>query len=270
MPARQAIYVDLVDRSDLLNAIALNSSVFNGARIIGPAIGGFVVSQLGEAPAFTINAITYLAVLASLLLMRIQPRDSSSGKGNGLQNLKQGLNYLRHERRVLGLVVMVAAFSVVGFSYLTLIPVFAQDVLNIGAEGFGGLLAAQGFGALIAALSLAFKGNSLPKGKLLVASRALLAFAILILSLSRQTPLTRGCTRTGRIWAHQSIGSDQYTDPTYCPRRVPRKGAQQLHLGIRGVFPHWFSLNWILRGPNRSYNRSAYFCDLQSLPYDFW
>jgi len=190
MPARQALYIDLVDRPDLMNAIALNSSVFNGARIIGPAIGGFVVAQLGEAPAFAINAFTYIAVIASLLMMRVPPYDSTTAKGNGLQKLKEGLSFLLREKRVLGLVIMVAAFSVVGFSYLTLLPVFAQDVLNIGAEGFGVLLAAQGFGALIAALSLAFKGDNLPKGKLLVGSRALLAFAILVLGFSRQIPIS--------------------------------------------------------------------------------
>lgn len=190
MPARQALYTDLVEREDLFNAIALNSSVFNGARIIGPAIGGFVVAQLGEAPAFSINAITYLAVIAGLLLMRIQPQLRSEITGKGLQDLKKGLQYLVREKRVLGLVIMIAALSLVGFSYLTLIPVFAQDVLGIGAEGFGGLLAAQGVGALIAALSLAFKGDRLPKGKLLVASRYMLVLAVLLLSFSRNTTLT--------------------------------------------------------------------------------
>jgi len=189
MPARQAIYTDLVDRPDLLNAIALNSSVFNGARIIGPAIGGFVVAQLGEAPAFAINSLTYIAVIAGLLLMQIQPKETASG-GGGLQNLKDGLIYLFNEKRVLGLVVMVALFSVVGFSYLTLLPVFAQDVLDIGAEGFGLLLSAQGIGALVAALSLAFKGDKLPKGKMLIGSRVLLCFALLLLSFSRQTSIS--------------------------------------------------------------------------------
>lgn len=189
MPARQAIYTDLVDRPDLLNAIALNSSVFNGARIIGPAIGGFIVAQLGEAPAFAINSLTYIAVIAGLLLMQIQPKETDSG-GGGLQNLKDGLIYLSNEKRVLGLVIMVALFSVVGFSYLTLLPVFAQDVLDIGAKGFGLLLSAQGIGALVAALSLAFKGDNLPKGKMLVGSRVLLGFALLLLSFSRQTSVS--------------------------------------------------------------------------------
>jgi MFS family permease len=190
MPARQAIYVDLVEREDLLNAIALNSSVFNGARIIGPAIGGIVVAQLGEAPAFAANSITYLAVIAGLLLMRIQPREDHVAKGSGFQDLQNGFKYLLHQKQVLGLVVMIAVLSIFGFSYLTLLPVFAQDILQIGAEGFGGLLAAQGAGALIAALSLAFRGDLLPKGKLLIASRYMLALAVLFLGFSRSTALT--------------------------------------------------------------------------------
>jgi MFS family permease len=190
MPARQAIYTDLVERKDLLNAIALNSSVFNGARIIGPAIGGFIVAQLGEAVAFGVNSITYLAVIFGLLLMKIEIAPQSKSENKGTQDLLDGLRYLFREKSVLGLVVMVAALSVMGFSYLTLLPVFAQDVLQIGAEGFGGLLAAQGAGALIAALSLAFQGDRLPKGKLLTYSRYLLAFAIFLLGFSRFVTLT--------------------------------------------------------------------------------
>jgi MFS family permease len=190
MPARQAIYTNLVKREDLLNAIALNSSVFNGARIIGPAIGGIVVAQLGEAVAFSANSVSYLAVIFGLLMMKIEiyPQIESSGKG--LQEFQDGLRYLLSQKDVLGLVAMIAGLSVVSFSYLTLIPVFAQDVLQIGAEGFGGLLAAQGIGALIAALSLAFQGDRLHKGRLLIYSRYLLAFAIFLLGLSHSVGLT--------------------------------------------------------------------------------
>jgi MFS family permease len=190
MPARQAIYTDLVERNDLLNAIALNSSVFNGARIIGPAIGGLIVAQLGEAVAFGVNSITYLAVIFGLLLMKIEVTPQSKSENKGSQDLMNGLRYLFREKNVLGLVVMVAALSVMGFSYLTLLPAFAQDILQIGVEGFGGLLAAQGAGALIAALTLAFQGDRLPKGKLLIYSRYLLAFAIFLLGYSRFVTLT--------------------------------------------------------------------------------
>jgi MFS family permease len=157
--SRQAFYADLVDREDLLNAIALNSSVFNGARIIGPAIGGFIVAQFGEAYAFGINSISYLAVIGSLLMMSIPPVLSTREKKNPFSELKAGLSYLLGDRTVLGLVVMVASFSIFGFPYLVLLPVVAESVLDIGAKGFGGLMAAQGGGALIAALSLAFKGD---------------------------------------------------------------------------------------------------------------
>jgi MFS family permease len=190
MPARQAIYTDLVEREDLLNAIALNSSVFNGARIIGPAIGGLIVAQLGEAVAFSVNSITYLAVIFGLLLMRIQTDPEIKSNPKGFQDFQDGLRYLLSQKTVLGLVAMIAGLSVMGFSYLTLLPVFAQDVLQIGAEGFGALLAAQGIGALIAALCLAFQGDRLHKGRLLVYSRYVLAIAIFLLGLSRSPPLT--------------------------------------------------------------------------------
>lgn len=190
MPTRQAFYADLVDREDLLNAIALNSSVFNGARIIGPAIGGFIVAQFGEAYAFGINSISYLAVIGSLLMMSIPPVLSTGEKKNPFSELKAGLSYLLGDRTVLGLVVMVASFSIFGFPYLVLLPVVAESVLDIGAKGFGGLMAAQGGGALIAALSLAFKGDSLPKGRLLVISRGLLGVSVALLAISRNPVLS--------------------------------------------------------------------------------
>jgi len=190
MPARQAIYKDLVQREDLVNAIALNSSVFNGARIIGPAIGGFIVAQLGEAIAFSVNSVSYLAVIFGLFLMTIQPNLHTKSHGNGVQDLQEGMKYLVREKRVFGLVVMIAGMSIVGFSYLTLIPVFAQDVLQIGAEGYGVLLAAQGIGAFTAAISVAFIGDKIHKGKLLVRSRYLIAPAIFFLGFSRSITLT--------------------------------------------------------------------------------
>ena len=93
MPARQAFYIDLVKREDLLNAIALNSSVFNGARIIGPAIGGLVIAAFGEAPAFATNAVTYLATFVCLLMMRLPPFDPPTSDESGLSELKGGLEY---------------------------------------------------------------------------------------------------------------------------------------------------------------------------------
>ena len=187
MPARQAFYTDMVKRDDLLNAIALNSSVFNGARIIGPAIGGFVVAALGEAVAFNINAVGYFAVLGSLMLMQLPRFTHPKTQEGELRALGTGLQYILKEKTLLGLVVMVALLSVVGVPYLVLLPVVAQDILLTGAEGFGGLMAAQGLGALIGGLSLAWRGDRINKGNLLTSTRLLLALSIVALALSRQT-----------------------------------------------------------------------------------
>ncbi len=184
MPARQAFFADLVEREDLFNAIALNSSVFNGARIIGPAVGGLIVARFGEAPAFAFNSISYLAVIGALLMMFL-PKVKTSGDGKGLSELREGLSYLIHDRRVFGLVIMIAAFSTVSFPYLVLIPVFARDILEVGPVGYGALLAAQGVGALIGAFGLALKGDRIPKGRVLTVSRGMLAFMIAIVALSR-------------------------------------------------------------------------------------
>lgn len=197
MPARQSFYVDLVDRDEMMNAIALNSSVFNGARVVGPAIGGLVVATLGEAPAFGLNAISFLAVIGALLMMRLSPFVSPPRLGSGLAELRQGLAYMIHDRRVVGLVSMVAAFSVFGFPYIVLLPVFAGEVLGTGAAGLGGLLAAQGVGALASALGLAFLGERRSKGRMLLASRVLLPVSVLLLALARTTPAAMAALALG-------------------------------------------------------------------------
>ena len=187
MPARQAFVVEMVDqdKTDMMNAIGLNSTLFNLARIVGPAIGGAVVAALGEAPAFVINAVTFLAVIAALLLMRLPPHSRPKKQPRAWHNLKAGFRYMKNTRQVLGLVIMIAAFSMVGFGALTLLPAFAKDVLNTGVEGFGQLLSAQGLGALIGALSLVVAGDFFHKGRLLLFSRVTLGLAIGGLSLSR-------------------------------------------------------------------------------------
>jgi len=187
MPARQAFVVEMVDddKSDVMNAIGLNSSLFNIARIIGPAIGGAIVAAIGEAPTFAINGLSYLAVIFALLIMRFSPSQISSYRANPLERMRDGFRYIVGEKAILGLVVMVAAFSMFGFGALTLVPVFATDVLHIGVTGFGNLLSWQGGGALIGALLLVIYGDHFHKGKLLLFSRLLLGPGIFGLALSR-------------------------------------------------------------------------------------
>jgi MFS family permease len=190
MPARQTLYADLVEREDLLNAIALNSSMFNVARIIGPAVSGVLVASIGEAPAFAINSLSYLAVIAGLLLMRLTPRSHPKTSATGLTSFREGIGYLKRDRRVLGLVSMTALLSLLVYPYLVLLPVFARDILKIGVEGFGGLMSARGFGALVGALLLALLGSRQHKGRQLAVSRVLLTIAAAGLAVSRTPQLS--------------------------------------------------------------------------------
>jgi MFS family permease len=194
MPARQAFVVDLVedDKNDLLNAISTNSILFNIARIVGPAIGGVIVAALGEAPTFAINGLSYLAVIFALILIRIPAPLPSLTSDNNFMRMRGGFEYLFGEKNILVLVVMVAAFSMVGFGSLTLIPVFAKDILNIGVAGFGQLLSWQGIGALFGGVILVFFGDEIHKGRLLLISRILLGPAIIGLAMSRTPWISMG------------------------------------------------------------------------------
>ena len=187
MPARQAFVTEMVDddKNNLLNALSLNSSIFNIARIIGPAIGGLIVATLGEAPTFAINGLSYLAVIAALLLMNLKPPRLSESSVSNLDQMREGFKYLADKKDILGLVTMVAVYSFVGFGSLTLIPVFAKDILGIGVTGFGQLLSWQGVGALVGGALLIFFGDHFHKGKLLFFSRVLIGPVILGIALSR-------------------------------------------------------------------------------------
>jgi len=183
MPARQAFFSDLVDRHDLLNAIALNSSVFNGTRILGPALGGIVVAARGEATAFLLNALSFLAVLLALAAMRLPPIRLRASPAGGLGELRQGIAYLVRDRAVLGLVSMIAVFSLVGFPASVLLPALADD-LGLGVTGYGGLMAAMGVGALVAGIALAVRGRRQPQPRQLLAQRLAFAGAAAMLGLT--------------------------------------------------------------------------------------
>jgi MFS family permease len=187
MPARQAFVVEMVDgdKGDVMNAISINSALFNIARIIGPAIAGIVVATLGEAPAFAINSISYLAVLLALLLMNVPLGELKPSRLNSIDKMKAGFRYIFANRDIKGLVIMVAVFSAFGFGALTLVPVFAKDILHIGATGFGQLLSWQGIGAVIGALLLTIFGDQFHKGKTLLFSRLVFGPTIIAMALSR-------------------------------------------------------------------------------------
>jgi MFS family permease len=182
IPARQALMIDLVGREDLRDAIALNSSGFNLARIVGPGIGAFIVANFGIAWCFGVNAISYVMVLGGLALVRLPPWSPPMLQGRPFQVLLDGLVYALRERRVRGLLELVAVFSVLGTPYIALMPVLARERLGLDASGYGLMLSVLGIGGLTGALTLAAAGPYLRRGQLL--TRAALAFAALLMVLS--------------------------------------------------------------------------------------
>jgi len=157
VPARQSFIIEMVGREDLVNAIALNSSVFNASAAIGPAIAGFVIAAVGLPICFLANSLSYVAAVVTLLLMRDLPSVVPQHQVLAfLPRLAEGASYARHHPVVGMLLLAVAVFSLFAMNRLTLIPLFADQVLHVGAPGFGLLLGSMGVGSLIGALTLAF------------------------------------------------------------------------------------------------------------------
>ena len=191
IPARQSLIIELVGREDLLDAIALNSTGFNLARILGPMIGGLLIANLGLSWVFGVNAISYAAVLAGLLLIKLPPRGMRQLAGTSpMAGLMEGLRYLRRTHEVWVLMRLVAVYSIFGAPYLALMPVIARDTLGGTAQTYGWLLGAVGAGAIMAGLVLAFVARRAGRGRVLTAGA--LGFSVLVLafSLSRSLVLS--------------------------------------------------------------------------------
>jgi len=184
MPTRQAFVVEMVGKRELMNAIALNSSIFNSARIIGPAIAGALVAGLGPTWCFFINGLSFLAVLVSLLLMQFPPRPARAFTTSVLTDAFGGLRYLVTNRALRQVVALLAVFSVFGWSYGVLMPVFARDVLKAGARGLGYLMTSNGIGALAGALTVATL-SEYPRKQMLFGGAFVLSAALIGFALSR-------------------------------------------------------------------------------------
>lgn len=155
-PARQAFVPELVSKEALLNAVALNSAIFNGARVVGPAVGGILVASLGLSLNFYLNAASFLGVIVSLLFIKPRKVDVTRTQQSVLTNVKEGLDYIRAEPSVLTILALIGVASLFGLNFTTLMPVFARFVLHVGSDGFGFLMASMGIGSLTGAISLAF------------------------------------------------------------------------------------------------------------------
>ena len=183
VPVRQAFMVDLVGQGELMNAIALNSSAFNLSRVIGPVIAGGIIAVAGLAACFYANALSFVAVLAILFYIKMPEGDPPKEPLDLRRSLAEGLRYVSTERWPRTLVLLTATLSIFGFSFLTMLPVFARDVLDVGAAGYGLALAAVGVGAVTAALGVAAFGSRVRQGRTALASAGVLGFAITLMAL---------------------------------------------------------------------------------------
>jgi MFS family permease len=185
MPARQSFLVQMVeDRNDLGNAIAINSSMVNGARLCGPAIAGVVISVAGEGWCFLLDGISYLAVIASLLLMRIQPLNLKRAATSMLEQIREGWAYVSTFRPIKSILMLFALISLMGWPYLVLLPVFAVQVLHGGAHTLGWLTGASGVGALVSSISLAIRKSVVGLTRMLQIAAAVLGVALISFGFS--------------------------------------------------------------------------------------
>jgi MFS family permease len=184
LPARQAFIVDMVARADLVNAIALNSSMFNGARIIGPALAGIVVAAIGEGWCFFANGVSFIAVILGLLLMRME-RARHTIEGSPLENIIEGFRFVTNTGPVRALMMLLGLVSFTAMPYAVLMPVFADQILHGGPRALGILMGCSGVGALAGALTLAMRKTLRGLSTWVAASCAGFGAALLLFSFSR-------------------------------------------------------------------------------------
>jgi MFS family permease len=186
IPIRQAFLFELVGRDDLQNAIALNSMAFNGARLVGPAIAGLVLAELGESVCFLVNAVSFLAVLVGLALIRVPRVAAEEPGGSWVGGIRDGLAYAVRKPQVRTLLVLVAISSLFGMPYSVLMPAVARDVLGGGQRMLGFLMGAAGGGAVLGALFVAGRRSTAHVGRIVALAMAVFGASLVAFSLSRQ------------------------------------------------------------------------------------
>ena len=184
IPGRQSFLVDMVGKEDLMNAIALNSSMFNGARIIGPAIAGILVARIGEGWCFAANSISYVAVIIGLFLMHVHCPPRTTGH-SPIEDIVEGFRWVSGTKIIRSLLLLLGLISLVGMPYTVLMPVFADKILHGGARGLGILMGATGVGAMFGALTLAAKTGVKGLGRWVAITCAGFGVSLLFFSFSR-------------------------------------------------------------------------------------
>lgn len=190
VPARQSFFAEIVEKGHLVSAIALNSAAFNGARIIGPVIAGLTIAYFGLPACFYLNAASFLAVIFALWKIKSPGLEPMSGEKNLKKELFTGMKFIKEEPFIKTLLLLTASFSLFAIPFISLLPVYAVDILKVGAKGLGFLAGAAGIGAFIAAISLAYKGQFKNKGAIMRLTSIVFPLSLMAFSISKNFSLS--------------------------------------------------------------------------------
>jgi MFS family permease len=182
VPIRQSFIVQMVGKEDLPNAIALNSSIFNGARVVGPAIAGFAIVLVGEGWCFFLNGVSFIAVLVALLMMRIEPTPKKPPDESPVRSFVQGFQFAMHDVPIRSALVMLCMLSLFGLQYTVFLPIYAHDILHGGARTLGLLMTAAGVGAVLGALQFAARTSYTGLARWIAATCTVCAVGLMIMS----------------------------------------------------------------------------------------
>jgi MFS family permease len=197
MPARQAFMVEMTSTEHLMNAVSLNSSIVNGARVIGPAVAGWLMAGVGITWCFILNGVSFIAVIVGLMMMRLPKFIPPTKPHSAGRHILEGFKYVAGHRRVRILLLLFGVVGVFGWSYAVLLPAYATDILHVGESGYGGLLSANGFGALLGALTVATWGSRVRPRLLILGGLWLFSAMLLLLAVVRWYPLVLLCLAVG-------------------------------------------------------------------------
>ncbi|WP_131536727.1 MFS transporter [Pedobacter nototheniae] len=236
--ARQSLMVNLVeDKEDLPNAIALNSSVFNAARLVGPALAGVILSTLGEDMCFLINFVSFIAVLVCLLMMKLNLQTVQKSTENIWFDLRKGYEYLKSSPDLASMIILMAASSLLVIPFTTLLPVFAKDIFNGTATTFGWFESAAGLGAFFGAIYMATlkKGNNMHK--IIIYSALLLAVAVIALAISPSLILALICTGLAALGLMAQTSSINTYLQTHADDAMRGRTLSYYIMAYQGVLP---------------------------------
>jgi MFS family permease len=227
-PIAQSLVPDLVGRKNVLNAIALNNTMFNSARIIGPAIAGVLLGTIGAGGCFGLNSASYLAIIGALWVIRLPPHAPHGPLESVWQQILTGLRFVRGHRDIRTLVILTAVFSSFGMIYLPLMPVFARDVFHSGAREYGVMMTCVGIGAVIGGLALATVSKTRHKGGILIVGTA---------GIRPGRPPGPAADRADRLLPDVNHVAHEHADSDSRPGARPRPGSERLHARVQRDVP---------------------------------